>query len=153
MVDCTVWEGIKNRQKGRKDYTGLLNNMGLNCAGPLIHGFFSIVNTTVLHELNPQMQNLGYGHWTVNLYSDFPLLGVGTPNPCVVQGSTVHLYGGGEKEEEQRNAQRALIGKRECRELCKGSRSMGLRDQDPGKGPSDLSRGRIKACSKELLLG
>ena len=24
--------------------------MGLSCRGPLIHGFFSIVNTTVLHD-------------------------------------------------------------------------------------------------------
>lgn len=26
-----------------------LNNVGLSCVGPLIHGYFSIVTTTVLH--------------------------------------------------------------------------------------------------------
>lgn len=40
-----------------------LKSVGLNCANPLIHGFFSIVNTTVLHDpqlLNPWMWNHEY---------------------------------------------------------------------------------------------
>ena len=31
-------------------YSWFLNNMGLNCVGSLICTFFSIVNTTVLHN-------------------------------------------------------------------------------------------------------
>ena len=32
-------------------YSQPLNNMGLNCAGPLISGFFSMVSAKVLHSL------------------------------------------------------------------------------------------------------
>ena len=44
------------------EYSRPLNNMDLNCMGPLMHSLFSI-NTTVLHDpirswLNPRMQNM-----------------------------------------------------------------------------------------------
>ena len=35
--------------KSERIFSCPLNNMGLNCMGPLIYGFFSIVNTTGLH--------------------------------------------------------------------------------------------------------
>lgn len=43
--------------------------MDLNCAGPLVHGFFSI-NTTVVHDLwlaEPKMWNSRYGGLTTDL--------------------------------------------------------------------------------------
>lgn len=52
-----------------------MNNMGLNCVGLLIHSFFSVVNTTVLYNLQlveyayvePQIQrNCEYGGLTIN---------------------------------------------------------------------------------------
>lgn len=65
-----------------------MNNTGLNHLGPLTHGFFSIANTTVLHNpWNPWMQNL----WIQRAnYKDFPLCtGVSATNSHVVQGGTV----------------------------------------------------------------
>ena len=71
--------------------------MGLNCTGPLICGFFSIVNTTALHDLQlgepPDVEswiwkNYGYRGtmiWRADfkLYMDFfTSQRVDAPNPC-----------------------------------------------------------------------
>ena len=34
----------------KKRYSRPLSNMGLKCTSPLIHRFFSVVNTTVVHD-------------------------------------------------------------------------------------------------------
>ena len=70
--------------------------MGLNCAGPLIHGFFSLNSTTVLHYhgwLSPQMQNLGCrreseGHLQ-RYRCIFDCIGIGAPSPGTAPGSLV----------------------------------------------------------------
>ena len=54
------------------------------------------------------MGNLGYGRQTVKLYSDFPLLSVGTPNPHVVEESTAYLYGKEEKKRKDREIHKGL---------------------------------------------
>ena len=54
-------------------YSWPLNNMDLNCTGPLIHGIFSI-NTTLLHHcgwLNPRIWNHRYRGPTTKLYGNF----------------------------------------------------------------------------------
>lgn len=45
-------------------FNGLLNNIGLNHTGPLIHGFFLIVNARVLHDMKLvecRCRTKGYG--------------------------------------------------------------------------------------------
>ena len=75
--------------------------MGLNCAGPLIHGFFSLNSTTVLRYhgwLSPQMQNLGYRRESEGYRRDteghlqryrwiFDCIGIGAPSPGTGPGS------------------------------------------------------------------
>ena len=66
--------------------SGPLNNNSLYCAGPLRHGAFSVIRTTVLifqGWLNPQMQNHRYGGLTVKLYADFQVQGVWCPTPVL----------------------------------------------------------------------
>ena len=68
-----------------------LENTGLNCTGPLIGGFFSIVNTTyytITSWLNPQIQrNCLYEGPYIHGFST--VRRVGALNPHIVQGSTV----------------------------------------------------------------
>lgn len=76
-------------------YSWPLNNMGLNCAGPLIHGFLSTVDATVLydswlaessrckttHTEEPQHRRL-----TIKLYPDFLLHGgLASLTPALLQ--------------------------------------------------------------------
>ena len=48
-------------------------NVGLNCVGPPIYGFFFSINTCyiVCSWLNLQMREPGYRGLAVNLYLDF----------------------------------------------------------------------------------
>lgn len=48
-------------------YSQSLNNRGSNCAGPSVCRFFSVVNTTVLHD-SPLVEWAAY-----RLHVDFPL--------------------------------------------------------------------------------
>ena len=68
-------------------YSCPLNNVGLNCEGPLKHVYFSVVNTIVYMAhgwLNSRMWgNCGYGRLTIS-YTQI--------NPHVVQGSIVYIY-------------------------------------------------------------
>ena len=100
-----------------------LNNMGLNCVDPLICGFFSIVNTTVLYDriffnskyystiinitvlqiwgwLNPQIWNHREGEksqiWRAKnkSYSDFRLNGGLAPlTPCCSRVNCACIWG------------------------------------------------------------
>ena len=65
--------------------------MALNHLGPLTHGFFSIVNTTVLYNL--QLPEYLGGLWIQRPnYKDFPLhTGVSTPNPVLFKGQLFSL--------------------------------------------------------------
>lgn len=73
-----------------------LISMDLNYAGP---GYFSIVNNTVLHNLQLD-ENLDVELWMRNRLCGGPImlhaifLRAGTPNPCIVQSSTIiyHIY-------------------------------------------------------------
>ena len=73
-------------------YSWPLNNMGLNLKGPLTLGFFSVVNTAVLcdpwllESKNPETRIWKNNYVTLWVLT---LKRVGTPNPCIVQGSTV----------------------------------------------------------------
>ena len=51
LIHVTTWINFENLVLSEKSYSCPLNNMGLNCAGPHILRFFSIVNTTVLYSL------------------------------------------------------------------------------------------------------
>ena len=56
-------------------YKWPLNNMGLNCTGPPIHRYFSIVNAIVLHHLSVLVEPmdakvLGRGRADCKLYED-----------------------------------------------------------------------------------
>ena len=70
--------------------------MDLNCRDLVIHRFFSIVNTTVLHDpwlvesedVEPEELWVWMANYRVH-YSGF-LQRVGALNPCIVQGSTVN---------------------------------------------------------------
>ena len=82
-------------------HTWLLNNMGLKCKGPLIHGFFSIVNTTLLHDpwlvefldVEPQIwRDLVYRRQTIHYTHIFGCPKGQCPYPNVVQGSTVVYF-------------------------------------------------------------
>ena len=86
-------------------YSWCLNNIHLNCAGPLIHGFFSVVNTTVyvvqLHylqlvkcvDMEPRMQRTVNTEGRLQVIHRFPpVLRVGVPSPHVIQVSTVLWY-------------------------------------------------------------
>ena len=72
--------------------------MGLNCKGPLISGFFSVVNTTVLHD--PRLVESKKGDMEEScirkaeykLYADFECVEGQRPYLPVVQGSTVLPY-------------------------------------------------------------
>ena len=74
--------------------------MGFNSEGLLIHGFFSIVNNTVLHDhrlveymdAEPQIQrNQGYRGPAVNYMKMF-VRSIGAPNPHVVQNVRTMEY-------------------------------------------------------------
>ena len=77
---------------------GPLNNMSLNCTGLLIRGCLSTVDTTVLHkgkvgrspdaELQIQKNHAQEGP-TISYMWIFDCCEGGTPNPYIVQGSTV----------------------------------------------------------------
>ena len=71
-----------------------LENMDMNCLGPLRRGLFPVVNTTAPHEwlvepvdVEPQIQGAGLNHmWILQLCGgSVPLI------TCVVQGSAVYL--------------------------------------------------------------
>ena len=76
-----------------------MNNMGLNYKGPLVCKLFSIANTVVLHNLwlvesmdtaeLADMENFGCGGPILSFTRIFDYTKVGTPNTCIVQGSTV----------------------------------------------------------------
>ena len=66
-------------------YSWPLNNKGLNCMGPLIHGYFSIVNTLALHgpcsiESSDEKNHGNRG----------PNVSYIRINPHIFRGSTVH---------------------------------------------------------------
>ena len=94
--------------------------------------------------MNSQMGNLGYGGQTVKLCSDFPLLSVGTSNLHVVEESTSYLYGKEEKKRKDREIHKGSIGKRVCREPCRGFRSERLRVPDSGKSHHTCSGKGLK---------
>ena len=68
--------------------------MGLNCVGPLICELFSI-NTTVLHDLQlVESVDAEPWIWRANykvIFGFSTAQGVSTPNPYIVQGSTVYI--------------------------------------------------------------
>ena len=48
--------------------------MSLNCVGPLIHGFFSVVNTTVLHDpWSVASMDVEFRIWRSHLYRGLTL--------------------------------------------------------------------------------
>ena len=71
-------------------YSWPLNNMGLNCAGPLIYGFFSNKYTLqyyIIHcLLNPQIRNLRYGEQTEFIHEFFTALGSVPLTPTLFKG-------------------------------------------------------------------
>lgn len=60
-------------------YNWSLNDADLNCVGPLICGYFSVVNSAELHDW-AVVGPLGHGRATIN-YTWI--------NPCLIQGSTL----------------------------------------------------------------
>ena len=68
--------------------------MGLHYTGPLIYGYFSIVNNTVLYNLQLD-ENLDVELWMRNCLCGGPImlhvifLRAGTPKPCIAQYSTI----------------------------------------------------------------
>ena len=66
--------------------------MGLNRVGPSTHGFFSVVNTSVLQDpslvesadVEPRTPRADY-----KLFLDLNVQRATTSNPCIVEGSTV----------------------------------------------------------------
>ena len=72
-----------------------LKQHSLNCKGALIHRFFSIVNTRVVHDLSwaeSKNAELEWGRSTVSYIWIFICTSVSTPNPQLVQGSTVNKF-------------------------------------------------------------
>ena len=84
----------ENHRIVKKIHSWPLNNTGLNSTSPVIHGFFSIVNTAVLH--NPRLvesMEAGLQTRTANckvILRFSTVRRVSTPNPRVVQGSIVY---------------------------------------------------------------
>ena len=82
-------------------YSWALNNMGLNCAGPLIRGFLSTVDATVLHDSwlaessrckTTHTEEPQYRRLTVKLHPDFLLHGGSASlTPALLEGSIVFL--------------------------------------------------------------
>lgn len=67
-----------------------MNNIGLNCAGPLTLDFFQVYilqSYVVQGYLNPRMQN--HRGLTINYTWTFNHQEGQCPNPCTVQGSTI----------------------------------------------------------------
>lgn len=70
----------------------------LNCTGPFIWGFFSIVNTAVLHNvwllMKPWIQrNWACGWQAVNCTWIFSYLEVSAPDPALFKGQLyIHSY-------------------------------------------------------------
>ena len=81
-------------------YSWPLNNLSLNCMGPLRHRFFfnSKYHSTTWSEVGwiqecwNWYRGMAYMGGSTISNADFQLQRAGTPNPCVVQGSTVFLF-------------------------------------------------------------
>ena len=88
--DCVLGFPRETQLTRHNLYSWSLNNTGLNCAGPLLCGIFSIINTTVLHDpmlVDQRMQNLGYWEWTLVMCGFLTMWRFCTPNPWADQRS------------------------------------------------------------------